>query len=233
MRIGACPQVSGTGFLFSNNVKKLNGGWPFHTLTEDYEFTCASVIKGMKFGYCETAQFYDEQVSGWNQSWRQRIRWVKGGLQGWVKYGAGLFKSLFSKKFVASYDMLMSFAPAFVISLSAVVANIIGAAVQIALGAHPLHVFLSMASMIVGAYLILLAQSALTVATEWKYLHTTTFKKVMAIFTFPLYIITFIPIAAVAIFKKVEWKAIAHKPVTDDTAKNLLESEKKDESGEA
>ena len=233
MRIGACPQVSGTGFLFSNNVKKHNGGWPFHTLTEDYEFTCASVIDGMKFGYCETAQFYDEQVSGWNQSWRQRIRWVKGGLQGWVKYGVGLFKSLFSKKFIASYDMLMSFAPAFVISLASVVVNAVGAVVQVATGTPFLHVLISMSSMLVGAYLILLTQSVITVATEWKYLHTTKAKKILAIFTFPIYIITFIPIAAVAIFKKVEWKAISHKAVTENVAKDLLESEKKDGCDEA
>ena len=226
MRIGACPQVSGTGFLFSNNVKKINDGWPFHTLTEDYEFTCASVVKGMKFGYCETAQFYDEQVSGWCQSWRQRLRWVKGGLQGFVKHGAALFKGLFSRKFVACYDMLMSFAPAFLISLAAVIVNAVGAIVQIAMGTPVPEVLWAVGKMILGAYVILLIQSAVTVATEWRYIRTTGVKKVLAALAFPLYIMSFIPICLVAIFKKVEWKPINHVSVNDDAAKLLVESEK-------
>ena len=230
MRIGACPQVSGTGFLFSNNVKKRNGGWPFHTLTEDYEFTCASVIQGVRFGYCETAQFYDG--SGWCQSWRQRMRWVKGGLQGWRKYGLALFKSLFSRKFVACYDLMMSFAPAFFISLAAVIANIVGAIVQAVIGTPIPDVIWAMAKLLIGAYLILLLQSAVTVATEWKYIHTSPFKKLLGIFAFPVYIMTFIPICGIVIFKKVEWKPISHTTVNDDDAKTLVETEKKEDSTE-
>ena len=227
MRIGACPQVSGTGFLFSNNVKKTFGGWPFHTLTEDYEFTCASVVKGIRFGYCETAQFYDGQVSGWRQSWRQRMRWVKGGLQGWKKHGLSLFKNLFSRKFVACYDMLMSFAPAFFISLAAVIANIVGSIIQIAYGTPVPDVLWAMGKLALGAYLILFLQSAVTVMTEWKYIHSTPFKKILAAFAFPIYILTFIPICAIVIFKKVEWKPINHTTVNESDAKALVDTEKK------
>ena len=232
MRIGACPQVSGTGFLFSNEVKKINGGWPFHTLTEDYEFTCACVTKGMRFGYCETAQFYDEQVSGWNQSWRQRLRWVKGGLQGFVKHGGNLFKGLFSKKFVACYDMLMSFAPAFLISLAAVLVNIVGAIIQIATGTPALDVLWAMGKMVLGAYVILLLQSAVTVATEWKHIKSTPVKKILSILAFPVYIMSFIPICLEAIFKKVEWKPINHTSVNDDAARLLVETDKTNKSKE-
>lgn len=227
MRIGACPQVSGTGFLFSNEVKKQNGGWPFHTLTEDYEFTCHSVVQGMKFGYCETAQFYDEQVSGFRQSWRQRLRWVKGGLQGFLIYWKALLKGLFSRKFVACYDMLMSFAPAYLISIAAVLVNIVGAIVQIATGVPPLSVLWAVGKMLLGGYVILLIQSVVTVATEWKYIHAHPVKRILSALTFPIFIMSFIPICFIALFKKVEWKPIRHTSVGDEDTKAFVDTEKK------
>lgn len=227
MRIGACPQVSGTGFLFSNEVKKQNGGWPFHTLTEDYEFTCDSVVKGMKFGYCETAQFYDEQVSGFRQSWRQRLRWTKGGLQGFVKYWKPLLSGLFSKKFVACYDMLMSIAPAYLISIAAVVVNAVGAVWQIAAGVPWQSVILTVGKMLLGAYIILLIQSVVTVITEWKYIHAHPAMKVLSAFTFPIFIMSFIPICFQALFMKVEWKPIKHTSVDEGEANSFVDSEKK------
>jgi len=211
MRIGACPQVSGTGFLFSNSIKKENGGWPYHTLTEDYEFTCDSVVKGKKFGYCEQARFYDDQVTGFMQSWHQKKRWVKGGLQAFVKYWRGLVGGIFSRKFWACYDMTMSFAPAFLIALSAVLVNIVGAIVLIATGGGVLDTLIPMAKMVLGAYLILFLQSAVCTATEWKHIHAHPFKKILYAFTFPLFIFSFIPCCFAALFSKVEWKPIQHK----------------------
>lgn len=215
MRIGACPQVSGTGFLFSNKIKEQNCGWPFHTLTEDYEFTCHSVVQGIRFGYCEEAVFYDEQVAGFKQSWTQRIRWTKGGLQGFGKYWKELLRGIFSKKFFACYDMTMSIAPAFLISLAVCLVNIVGAVVNICLGSGFWETVLPMLRMVLGAYVILLIQSAVCTATEWKKIHTTPVKKVLYALTFPIFIFTFIPIAFVAIFKKVEWKPIRHNSVEE------------------
>lgn len=223
MRIGACPQVSGTGFLFSNKIKKENSGWPFHTLTEDYEFTCDSVVKGIKFGHCETAHFYDEQVAGFRQSWRQRLRWTKGGLQGFIKYWKPLLKGVFSKNFVASYDMLMSIAPAYILSMIAVMVNMVGAVWQLAVGVPVNVVLWEIGKMLMGAYGVLLIQSIVTVWTEWKYIHAHPAKRILSVFTFPLFIMSFIPICFIAIFKKVEWKPIRHTSVTGEQARVLQE----------
>jgi cellulose synthase/poly-beta-1,6-N-acetylglucosamine synthase-like glycosyltransferase len=228
MRIGACPQCSGTGFLFSNEIKKENGGWPFHTLTEDYEFTCHSVVRGKKFGYCENAMFYDEQVSGFRQSWRQRIRWTKGGLQGFIKYWKQLVAGLFSKKFIACYDMLMSIAPAYILSLVACLVNLVGAVLLIATGSDFWETVLPMMKMVIGAYTILLIQSIVATATEWRKIHTNPFKKILYAFTFPFFILTFIPICFIAIFKKVEWKPIRHTSLgSDDVEKVIAENDTK------
>ena len=67
-RLGSSCGVSGTGFLFSQAVLDAQGGgWPFHLLTEDIEFTIDNVTRGMKVGYCPDAIAYDEQPISFRQ----------------------------------------------------------------------------------------------------------------------------------------------------------------------
>lgn len=87
--LGTSCAVSGTGFLFSQKVLDDCGGWHFHLLTEDIEFTVHNVVRGLKIGYCHDAILYDEQPTGFRQSWRQRLRWARGYLQVFGKYGKG------------------------------------------------------------------------------------------------------------------------------------------------
>lgn len=39
------------------------GGWKFHLLTEDIEFSTYSILHGERIAYCPTAMLYDEQPS--------------------------------------------------------------------------------------------------------------------------------------------------------------------------
>ena len=73
------------------------GGWPFHLLTEDIEFTVHNIIRGEKIGFCKNAVLYDEQPVLFSQSWRQRMRWAKGYLQVFGKYGTDLIKGIFRR----------------------------------------------------------------------------------------------------------------------------------------
>ena len=77
-RIGSSAAISGTGFFFSDSVLEDIGGWPFHLLTEDIEFTINRVCKGRKIAFCRTAVFYDEQPTSLMQSVTQRMRWARG-----------------------------------------------------------------------------------------------------------------------------------------------------------
>ena len=76
MALGSTCFVSGTGFIFSSKLcLSFGGGWPFHMLTEDGEFTIYNAINGTKTGYCDSARFYDDQPSKLGQSCNQRLRW--------------------------------------------------------------------------------------------------------------------------------------------------------------
>ena len=90
MLIGTSCTVSGTGFLFSREILERLGGWPYHMLTEDAEFSAANILEGERIAYCADAVLYDEQPVTFRQSWRQRLRWAKGYLQVFGKYGPRL-----------------------------------------------------------------------------------------------------------------------------------------------
>lgn len=130
-RIGASCGVSGTGFLFSRTVlEEQGGGWPFHLLTEDIEFTIENVTAGRRVGYCPEAVLYDEQPVRFRQSWAQRLRWSRGYLQVFRKYGGKLLTGMFRGSF-SCYDMAMSIMPAAVLTGLSIVVNLGAAAVNV------------------------------------------------------------------------------------------------------
>jgi hypothetical protein len=49
-----------------------------------------------------------------------------------------------------------------------------------------------------------------TLITEWKQIHCGAGKKVLYLFTFPLFMFTYLPIALVAIVKKTAWVPVRH-----------------------
>ena len=46
--------------------------------------------------------------------------------------------------------------------------------------------------------------------TEWKNIKANSFKKIKSFFTFPLFMLTYLPISAVALFSRVYWAPIEH-----------------------
>ena len=68
----------------------------------------------------------------------------------------------------------------------------------------------SLAGMVLSAYLLLFVVGLITGITEWKKIHCSSFRKILSFFTFPLFMMTYIPISIHALFTKVEWKPIEH-----------------------
>ena len=210
--------ISGTGFMVAADVIKERGGWNYHLLTEDIEFTAATVITGEKIGYAAEAMLYDEQPITFKQSWNQRMRWAKGFYQVLGKHGFGLFKGIFKGNFSA-FDMLMNIMPALLIMLACLVFN----------GGMFLYVSLFVDAAVKGQllaacgtavlfslgyyYCMLFFLGAVTTVTEWEKILASSWMKVRTMFTFPLFMFTYVPIAVVAIFKKVEWTPIEHTVV--------------------
>ncbi len=231
MLLNTTCAVSGTGFMFDSAIIREVGGWKFFLLTEDIEFTVYNVVKGRKIGYSD-AELYDEQPTTFAQSWRQRMRWTKGYIQVWGKFGGALLKNIFSRKFTSCYDMTMTILPAMILSVLGVTATVVGSIVALCMQQYwqILWIWKSFLSMLLSSYLLLAFIASVTVITEWKKIRTTKFKKIFYVFTFPLFMLTYIPITFCAFFKKVEWKPIVHNKAT--TIDQLIEEEPQETTDE-
>ena len=106
--------------------------------------------------------------------------------------------------------MLMNSAPAGILSFISFVVNITYILDCFLLNNSFIYLFSSLFNVFLGMYLILFIISLLTTLKEWKNIYCTNLKKIIYIFTCPIFMLTYMPITIVALFKKVEWTPIAH-----------------------
>lgn len=219
MMLGTNCAISGTGFLVSDRIIRENQGWPYYLLTEDIEFSASCAVRNWRIGYCENAIVYDEQPVTMRQSWRQRMRWAKGFYQVNAHYGTRLLRGCFAgKRRFSCYDMLMNVAPCMLLSLIVMVINLF-MAVSFLTQPHLLAVLMCVTALsyVVTAlrfmYMILFLYGLLTIIVEWPNIPAKPLKKVMYLPLFPIFMLTYMPIALAALFMRVEWKPIRHTSV--------------------
>ena len=217
MKIGSSCMVSGTGFLVSAETMKENGGWPFHLLTEDIEFSVDCAIRGKRIGYCDDAIFYDEQPQEFGQSFRQRLRWTKGFFQIAREYSVSLAYSVVKGRENAfdCYDALMTVAPASVLTAFLLIYNtvILGATLFMNpyLGEmYRMTALQYLTGAAVGFYLQFLMTGGFTLIKEWKRIRASSAAKIGYLFLYPFFMFTYVPITLAGIFAKAEWKPIVH-----------------------
>ena len=125
--IGLSPLLNGTGFMVKFDVIKPQG-WDTETLTEDIEFSLKRIIKGKKLGWATDAIVYDEQPTGFKQSWSQRSRWTVGHIQCIKKYTKDLAIAAKENKKMINIDGLLYIVgsiPMFIITITLLLTNFI------------------------------------------------------------------------------------------------------------
>ena len=153
---------------------------------------------------------YDEQPTTFYQSYIQRLRWSKGFYQVFMKYSKGLIKGIFKGSF-SCYDMFMTLTPAMLLTLLSTVINTIAVPIGLALGSEEIPMVLkSLMQTFLSFYGIFFLLGTVTTLTEWKQIHCKTSKKLLYMLTFPLFMLTYVPISIIALFKKVKWEPIKH-----------------------
>lgn len=214
MRLGTTCAISGTGFLVHKDIIERDGGWKQYLLTEDIEFNVKCALEGELIGYCGKAKFYDEQPTGFKESWTQRLRWARGAYQVFTKHGLQLMKAMIKNKSFGCFDMLMTVSPAIVITFTCMFVN----SVLLLIGLFSINIspaiitatLEGLRGLFLGFYEMMLVVGVLTLITEWKEIHCPVAKKLLYMITFPLFMLTYLPIAFVALFKRVKWKPIKH-----------------------
>jgi len=125
--LGLSPLLNGTGFMVKFDVVKPTG-WDTKTLTEDIEFSLKNIIEGRRLGWATDAIVYDEQPTGFKQSWSQRSRWTVGHIQCMKEYTGLLALAVKEKKTVMNFDGLLYILgsiPMFIITLVLLLINFI------------------------------------------------------------------------------------------------------------
>lgn len=211
MRLGTSCHVGGTGFMFSREVMKRNNGWKFHLLTEDLEFTMDSVLHGDRIGYCGTAILYDEQPVTFQQSWRQRLRWSKGFLQVFRYYGPALIKRAVRERDFSAVDFTLLLCPFTVLGIIRVVMGCLFAAFGFVTWQSQLSSLTGWSTGIVTSVVGMMALAALTIIVERGQIGATNKELFAYVLSFPIYMLSYVPISFQAIFAKAQWKPIAHK----------------------
>lgn len=226
--------VSGTGFFIAADILENAGGWKWHLLTEDIEFSASSITDGIRIAYCPTAVLYDEQPTTFRDSWNQRFRWAKGFYQVFWHYAGGLFKGIFKNERgyrFACYDMLMTISPGMLLSIISIIFN----AIIVVLGfmgvmSTGIAIASSLSSIffcLFNYFMFMFVFGVLTTFVEWDSIRAKTSRKILYMLTFPLFMLTYIPIALVALVKKATWKPIKHTisvDVSDFSEAGSLES---------
>lgn len=208
MRLGTNCAINGTGFGFTRELLRQIGSWDFFTLTEDLEFNAWCSSHGVQIGYCHDAIVYDEQPLSFRQSWRQRTRWAQGGMQVSFRYAGALLSGMAQ----GGWTGYCSFETSTLTFWGYCITTVTGCLTMLLIllmGGTAIFGKALIFSLILG-YLSTFNLGLWTMITEHSRIRATKKQKIAALFTFPLFMMTFAPISATAMFRKFQWQPIAH-----------------------
>ena len=206
--------VSGTGFYIKGNWIKKWHGYPFYSLTEDYELSLYSVLHNMTTYYNDQAIFYDEQPTKYKQTVKQRTRWIKGYFEARKKYIPLIAKTMNPKdeNYGSKYSTCLG-VRAYIYLIIGVICYIIKTLILLFVNIDNKDIT-TVLSFLIGiiliVYLIMMIVTIIMLKKEKLDLNKKT--KIKTIFYNPIYLTTYINCALRALFKKnVPWDKIEHK----------------------
>ena len=208
MILGNCCTVSGTGFGFTRQLLDRIGGWNFFTLTEDIEFRTWCATHGVTIGYSHDAVLFDEQPVTFALSFRQRTRWIQGGIQVSLRYARDYLRGISRGGRTGWASFEFATASLWGCCLSGFSFLLRMLTVYTAGGRAGL--VLALLSAAATSYLSLFLMGLLTMVLEHRRIRATRTQKIRSLFTYPLFLLSYLPISAAAIFRKRQWKPIAH-----------------------
>lgn len=125
-------------------------------------------------------------------------------------YGGRLLKGCFRGSF-SCFDMLMNIAPAAILAWVSVLINLSSAVVCFANGAAVLTVAYSVGQSLLNLCLTVFVLGLITTLSEWRQIRCSTGRKLLSVLTFPLFMLTYLPVTVAALVCKSGWKPIEHR----------------------
>ena len=216
MKHGLNLTVSGTGFYIKGDILENLGGYPFYSLTEDYEFSLYAVLNDLTMAYNRQAKYYDEQPVNYETTIKQRTRWVKGYFMARRMYYKALIKKLLVKdgNYSSVYSTLVGVVP-YILLILALVLEILKNVVMLSLAAFndkPIGVFVNHLLFILAfVYLVLLMFTLILLIKERDSLKLKSKTKIKVLFYNPVFLAEYVKCLYLAIKNKdLTWEKIPH-----------------------
>ncbi len=70
--------LCGQGLMVKREIIETLGGWPYHSMTEDYELKLDGILHGFRSAYYPDAVLYTEEATGRRENFTRRVRWLAG-----------------------------------------------------------------------------------------------------------------------------------------------------------
>lgn len=208
---------SGTGFYIRGYLIEKWQGYPFHTLTEDYELSSYATLNNLTTYYNTKSVFYDEQPVKFKNTINQRIRWIRGYFDVRRMYQKKMLLSLDRKdrNFGSKLDESFGIIPYIfmVVGLLVWFLSIIFFIVyNLFLNKEILrtHVFELLIYFII-LYLALFIMTLVIVIIEGNKIDLSLKTKIKVLFYNPIFMISYVPCAIKALTaKEVKWTKVEH-----------------------
>ena len=208
--------VSGTGFYIKGEILEKLGGYPFNSLTEDYEFTLYATLNDLTSNYNTKAKYFDEQPIDYATTIKQRTRWVKGYFDSRRKYYP-LLRDKASRKdnnYPSVYLTLVGVKPYILLVLSVILylANLIYRIISNSIvKVESYNLLLQILLIIVAVYLVLLIFTSILLIKEKDNLRLNRKMKIKALFFNPLFLISYVKCLYLSLKNKdLTWEKIEH-----------------------
>ena len=205
---GANIIFSGTGYYIDGALIEEWRGWPFQSLTEDYEISLYATLHGLSTTYDESAVFYDEQPTRYRQTVDQRVRWIKGYFAARAKY----IPLIRAKKRGSNYGSLVKeqigVRPA-IWAIVGVLLILFGLSIDLCLIGQAQVILFAVPIILLLIYVILMLVTVVMLKREKQTF--TARRRWQAVLFNPIYLASYIPCALKALFTRdVKWRKVEH-----------------------
>ena len=224
--LGLSPMLNGTGFMVNFDIIKENNGWKTVTLTEDIEFSLQRILKGKRLGWATDAIVYDEQPTGFKQSWSQRSRWTVGHMQCIKEYTGKLVEEAKENKSIVTIDGLLyviGSTPMFILTILLLLSNFVLYALN---GMTQAELISNLLRYLIPTFVLPSATAAFVMYLDGKPIKPM----IKGFFTYPLFMGSWIVINIKCLFKReTTWEKITHNrsiKIDDVESKEVIEIEK-------
>ena len=196
--------ISGTGYYISSKILNNWKTFPFHLLTEDYEFSVYLSLNNFSTFYNTNAIFYDEQPTTFSESIKQRTRWCFGFLQVRKKYTKELINNLNNKNVLGEF---ISIKP-YILMLLGLILFYFYLIINIFITSSIYILLIMLITIFIYLILIIFTDVLLYVDKD---LGITNENKIKTIFYNPIFLLSYIYCLLKAMFSNVSWEKIEHK----------------------